>query len=48
MEKVRLKYLSSKYFELLKKYPQAGRFFAIAAQVVVVLDGRACRVVEEK
>jgi Ca-activated chloride channel family protein len=47
MEETNIKYLSDEYFELLKKHPEAAKYFAIAAKVVVVLDGKAYRIIEE-
>ncbi len=47
MDEVKVKYLSDEYFELLKAHPEAARYFAIATRVVVLLDGKAYRIVEE-
>jgi Ca-activated chloride channel family protein len=46
MEEVKVKYMSDEYFELLKKYPAAAKYFAVADRMVVVLDGMAYRIVE--
>ncbi len=46
MEEIKLKYLSDEYFELLGKHPDAAKYFASATRIVVVLDGKAYRVVD--
>lgn len=47
MEVEEIAYLSAEYFDLLRKHPEAGKYLAMAEQVLVVLDGRAYRVVKE-
>ena len=45
-ERVKVKYLSDQYFELLKKTPEAGRYLALGERVVFVLDGKTYEVTE--
>ena len=47
MNEVKVTYLSDEYFELLNKHEGAAKYFAIAAEVVVVIEGKAYRIVEE-
>ena len=46
MKTAEVKYLSGKYFELLKQNPQAAKYFAIAKNVIVVLDGGCYKIME--
>ncbi len=46
MKTAEVKYLSGKYFELLKQNPQAAKYFAIAKNVIVVLDGGCYKITE--
>jgi hypothetical protein len=47
MDEVKVKYLSEEYFELLAKHPEVAKYFAIDSKIVVVLGGKAYRIVEE-
>ena len=47
MEPVEIVFLSDAYFDLLEQFPQAGEYFAIGEQVIVVLDGTAYQVIPE-
>jgi hypothetical protein len=47
MDETEVKYLSDEYFELLTKYPEASKYFAIAEKVVVVIEGKAYRIIGE-
>jgi uncharacterized protein YegL len=46
MKAKELTYLSDQYFEVLKRTPELGRYFAIAQKVVVVHEGACYRVIE--
>jgi Ca-activated chloride channel family protein len=46
MKQRELHYLSRTYFDILKKNPELGRYFALAKNVIVVHDSIAYRVVE--
>jgi len=39
-----IKYLSKEYFELLKKEPELGKYFAVAENVIVMFKGKAYQV----
>lgn len=47
MKEVKVKCLSDEYFELLDKHPDAAKYFAIGSKIVVVIDDKAYRIVEE-
>jgi len=47
METVEVKYLSDEYFELLKNHPEAAKYLAVGQKVVVVIEGKAYRIIEE-
>jgi Ca-activated chloride channel family protein len=44
--RVRVPYLSKEYFELLRRHPRLGKYFALGERVVVVFGGRTYEVVE--
>jgi Ca-activated chloride channel family protein len=46
MQTVRLTFGSQEYFDLLAAHPEWGKYFALGARVIVVLDGVACETVE--
>lgn len=46
-ERIKVIYLSEKYFELTRQRPKLGRYFALGARVVVVFEGKTYEVVEE-
>ncbi|HAV43372.1 TPA: trypsin [bacterium] len=43
-----IKYLSKEYFELLKKKPGLGRYFALAENIIVVFEGECYKVTSEE
>lgn len=46
MKTKQLKFDSTEYFELLKKYPEYGRYFSISTEIIIVIDGMAYKIVE--
>jgi len=47
LKEVKIKYLSDEYFELLAKHPEAAKYFAIDSKVIIVIEGKAYRIIEE-
>jgi Ca-activated chloride channel family protein len=43
----KIKYLSNKYFDLLKKRPKIGKYLSIAENVIVVFEGKIYQIKEE-
>ena len=41
-----IKYLSKKYFDILKDRPELGEYFAVAKNILVVIDSHCYRVIE--
>jgi len=48
MKTEKITFMSDEYFELLKKHPEAGKYFALGDKVIVVLEGKAYKVTPEK
>ncbi|MFB0509871.1 MAG: VWA domain-containing protein, partial [bacterium] len=47
MKTKEIKFDSSEYFELLKKYPEYARYFSISAKIIVVIKGVGYKIVEQ-
>ena len=47
MKTEKITFMSDEYFELLKKHPKAGKYFALGDKVIVVLEGKAFEIVPE-
>lgn len=48
MKTEKVDYLSEEYFELTRKNPELGKYFAIGDKVIVVFQGKAYQVIPEK
>ncbi|MDD4879374.1 MAG: VIT domain-containing protein [Candidatus Omnitrophica bacterium] len=46
LKTIEVKYLSGRYFELLRQNPRAAKYFAIAKNVIIVLDGECYKITE--
>ncbi|MDH5187145.1 MAG: VIT domain-containing protein [candidate division WOR-3 bacterium] len=47
MKTKEIKFDSSEYFELLKKYPEYARYFSISSKIIVVIKGVGYKIVEQ-